>query len=178
MPASLLRARPGRQVARAPYDHGQPLHRPDSLPILLFVFALIAALMTMTPRQTHALIVDLPAPPPPGLIAPLSPNYDRLAILPSGQPLWNGTPVSEEYLQAMLQERRGMPHEEALMFTPHADARYEDVVAVLATLRKSGVLDRCFRFAEIARYRHYDRPDTFDDLTQGDLTMCSRYWEG
>lgn len=161
------------RIARARFDHGQPIHRPDSMPILLFVFALIAGLTIMNKQQAHALLVDLPPAPPPGYIGVLTPGSDRLTIAADDTLRWNGTVISNGQLEHILTHGGGRDPQTALLFAPDGDARYLTVARTLLVIHKAGLIDRCFRFSGIARYRRYDLPETFATPTSAEFEECA-----
>ena len=166
-----------RRRPRHRYCHGEPIGRPDSLPILLFVFTLIAALLAMSPRATHVLKVDLPAPYPPGYLDVLTPSYDRIVIDANGIARWNSVPVSDAQLRAILDQSAIRPLQHSLLLTPDAHTSYPRVLAILRLITAAGLNDRCFQFSGTARFARYDRPETFDDLPPAETVECLPYYE-
>lgn len=146
------------------YSHGEPIGRPDSLPILLFVFALIAGLLAMSPRATHILKVDLPAPYSPGYSEVLLPGYDRIVIEENGTARWNSVPVSDDQLSAILNQSAIRPERQSLLLTPEALTPYPRVLEIVRLIKVAGLNDRCSRFSGNVRFARYDRPETFVDL--------------
>ena len=165
------------QRPRHRYSHGEPIGRPDSLPILLFVFALIAGLLAMSPRATHILKVDLPAPYPPGHLGVLTPSYDRIVIDANGAARWNSVPVSDEQLHAILDQSAMRPLQHSLLLTPDGHAPYPRVLEILRLITATGLNDRCFRFSGNARFARYDKPETFDDLVPAETVECFPSYE-
>ena len=157
------------------YSHGEPIGRPDSLPILLFVFALIAALLAMSPRAMHILEVDLPTPYPPDYLGVLTPSYDRIVIEANGTARWNSVAVSDAQLSAILEELAALPKQHSLLLTPDADTPYPRVLEILRLITATGLNDRCFHFSGNARFARYDRPETFDDLVPAETIECLPY---
>ncbi|MDP4573659.1 hypothetical protein Q9K02_00720 [Qipengyuania sp. G39] len=160
---------------RRRYCHGEPIGRPDSLPILLFVFALIAALLAMSPRATHFLKVDLPAPYPPGYLEVLTPSYDRIVIAANGNARWNSVPVNDAQLRFILDQSAMRPLQHSLLLTPDAQTPYPRVLEILRLVAAAGLNDRCFRFSGNARFARYDRPETFDNLVSPETVECLPY---
>ena len=160
---------------RQRYSHGEPIGRPDSLPLLLFVFTLIAALLAMSPRATHILKVDLPAPYSPGYSEVLTPSYDRIAIEENGTARWNSVPVSDEQLSAILNQSAIRPERHSLLLTPEALTPYLRVLEILRLVAAAGLNDRCFRFSGNVRFAQYDRPETFDNLVPPETVECLTY---
>lgn len=149
-----------------------PIHRPDSLPILLFLFALIAGLLSMAPRQVHALLVDLPHPVEMGHVGILSPAYDRITVDREGAVRWNGEPVETAMLDRLLANAGREPLQRSLLLEADATASYADVIAVLAQIDRAGLNDHCFRFANIARFRTFEQPESFERLAPGESNEC------
>ena len=161
--------------SRHRYSHGEPIGRPDSLPVLLFVFALIAALLAMSPRATHILRVDLPASYSPRYSDVLTPSYDRIVIEKDGTARWNSIPVSDEQLRTILNQSAMRPERHSLLLTPEALTPYPRVLAILRLITAAGLNDRCFRFSGSSRFARYDRPQTFDDLVAPETVECLPY---
>ena len=159
------------------YSHGEPIGRPDSLPILLFVFTLIAALLAMSPRVTHILKVDLPAPYPPGHMDVLTPSNDRIVIDTTGNARWNSVPVSDVQLRAILGQSAIRPVQHSLLLTPDAHTPYPRVLAILRLITAAGLNDRCFQFSGNARFAQYERPEIFDELPPAETVECLPYYE-
>ena len=150
-------------TARRTYDHGEPIRWLGLVP-LAGVLGIVAALVLTTYGiRPHALTVQLPVPHPDAEMGPLTPNVNRLIIREDGSVLWNALPVSDRQLGEILKQLDRESPTPGLLFTPEADAPYARVLEVLGMIRAHGALDRCFRFAGIARFAHYDRPETFDD---------------
>ena len=157
---------------RRKFDHGEPIRRPDSLPILLFLFALIAGLLLLNPRATHALVIDLPHPYPPGTIGVLTPSYDRISLTADGSVMWNGTSVTDNLLKDLLSQRSQRPTVNTLLLDPDRSTRYVRVLQVLGFIAPAGKFDGCFRFAGNARFARYDDPATFDNLVLAEPIEC------
>ena len=163
--------------SRRRYSHGEPIGRPDSLPILLFVFTLIAALLALSPRATHILKVDLPAPYSPGDSDVLTPSYDRIVIDANGTARWNSVPVTDEQLSAILNQSARRPKRHSLLLTPEALTPYPRVLEILRLITAAGLNDRCFRFSGNARFARYDRPQTFANLVPPETVECLPFYE-
>ena len=147
-----------------PYDHGEPI-RWISLVPLAGIFAIAGALVASTYGITpNAVMVDLPMPYPEGETGVLTPTVDRLSLTADGKILWNGAEISEAELGPVLEDPRRASEGTALLFTPDPDVRYQRALEVLDIVRRHGALDRCFRFADIQKYRRYEDPDSFDEI--------------
>lgn len=129
--------------------------------ILAIAAALIASTYGIKP---HAITVDFPLYAQPDDPGPLTPIADRLILQEGGGMFWNSEPVTEQDLAAILEARKSQSPDAALLFTPEPDVSYARAIHILNIIRRHGAIDRCFRFSGIARYRHYENPDSFDDL--------------
>ncbi len=164
-----------RPARRPPYDHGKPIWRPNLAP-LGAVWAIAAALlMSVYGKPPHALLVDLPMPYPPGSLGPLTPNSNRLVIDREGALFWNGLAITDDELSQVLASKSMLNDEPALLFTPDGDAPYPRTLELLGIIERHGLLGPCFRFSGIARFRQYERPSTFNDLTLQEREDCAGY---
>ena len=154
------------------FDHGQPIHRPQTLPILFFLVALTGGLAAFNARSIHALYVDLPLPHPSGHIGALSPQNNLLAIDAKGGLRWNAQPVSRSDLRIILDHVKTLDPQPPLQFAPDADASFADALAVMEVVHEAGLIDSCFRFAGITRYRRYEAPPDPEELLPGEMREC------
>ena len=149
---------------RPKFDHGEPIRWLGLVPLAGVLAIASALVLTTYGVKPHALIVNLPAPDYYEDTGPLTPTVDRLIILGTSQLLWNGTPITDDELADILDQLTQANPQPGLLFTPDGDAPYSRVIEVLGAIRAKGLIDRCFRFSGIERYRQYERPETFDDL--------------
>ena len=163
-----------RRLGRAAFDHGQPIARPDTLPILLFTLCLAASVIAMGGHHQHAVLIDLPAPLPPDFVdkAERLPAQ-RLGLSARGTILWNGSEVSLSDLQERLAALAAEPVARPLQFDPAPDAAYGDVALLLGVVGKAGLIDTCFRFMGAEKYRDYDSPPDMDAPEPDWTTSCS-----
>lgn len=169
MPSRIRRTRRDRTRR---FDHGEPIFWPNLIP-LAGVLAIAAALvLSAYGVRPHAINVDMPAPPYYDDPGPLTPSVDRLVIRDNGDLLWNGTSVSDDELGSILDQLAQRRSSSGLLFTPDAGTAYARVFEVLAAIRARGLVDRCFRFSGIQRYRYYDRPETFDEPVLAQREDC------
>ena len=155
------------------FDHGTPIHRPDSLPILLFVIVLIAGLLGMAPRQTHVLTVELPMPMPPNHIGVLSPPYDRITMDAAGTLRWNGTVIDRSGLATLLEAKAASGVATPLLLSPDERASYGNVAGILLLIEQAGLVDRCFRFSGQGRFARYEAPESFAGTPPAETVECS-----
>lgn len=147
--ALLRRRRPPR------FDHGAPLSRASSLPILLFVLSLLAALTAFNGRAQHVLTIDLPAPlamEDTGQGA----TIDRLRIDRNGQFEWNGRAVTQTEFEGIARDVGYYPKVRRLEFAPDADAPYGAAFAALGILWKTGLTQEGFCFHSASTFGRWE----------------------
>ena len=149
------------------FDHGQPIHRPQTLPILFFLVALVGGLVAFNGRSVHALTVDLPTPYPGEYDGPLSPPVNRLSIDPDHTIRWNAQAVSEAELKANLIAVRNAPPWQGLIFDPDGNTDVAYSLRVLEIVREAGLTRDSFCFGSTARYR---------DIRTDDRTPAPHKW--
>lgn len=143
-----------RTRQRTPFDHGKPIRRPDSLPILLFILVLIATMLTMAGRATDALVIDLPAPNLEPETA-LGLVIDRVAIDAGDRITWNGVSVTPGELERIARDVSYYPGARRLEFTPAGEASYRTAFSVLGILWRAGLTREGFCFGDLARHRNW-----------------------
>ena len=120
-------------------------------------------------------MVELPPSHPEDYIGPLTPTADRLVVSEAGEILWNDQAVDERELEHILVAPHRIESGASLRFSPDGKAPYARVLQVMEIVRRNRAIDRCFRLDDIARYRQYERPDTFDDLPPPEWVDCLPY---
>lgn len=143
---------------RKPFDHGQPLSRPDTLPLLFFcIFLVIFVLMTIAPR-THALLFDIPNPVEDnGEVLPGFLITDRVGVTENGELTMNGLRVTQQQLLDMLVAARREGQVRGLVFAPHPKSRYNDALRALAIIKFAGAGDAGFCFGAIEQHRSFGK---------------------
>lgn len=106
--------------------------------------------------KPHAITVDLPQPYPPGYVEPLSPPINLLSIDAASQITWNGEPIEAAELPPILQQVKEANPQPALHFAPTADASYGGTMRLLRTVSVAGLVDACFVFPDVWRYRRFE----------------------
>ena len=168
--------RGARGRAFLPFDHGQPIATIGLAPLAGILLTVMLVFAALRPPVQHAVLVDLPAPPYPGEIEVLSPPTNKLIITRDGQVLWNAAPVSDAQLADILLSVADDNPQPSLQFEPAGDAPYGRAVAVMEQIRRAGLLDRCFRFSGVARYRYYEKAPDPDELLSGEWRGCAPYY--
>ncbi len=117
---------------------GEPMMDINTTPLIDVMLVLLIMFIITIPVQTHAVKLDLPqntnAAPPPIL-----PTKNEIAIVNTGQVLWNGSPVDLVTLRQYLDQTQTMDPIPELHIRPAQDARYEVVDSVLAVTKRANV---------------------------------------
>lgn len=134
-------------AARA--DENTPMGDLNTTPLIDVMLVLLVMFIITIPVATHTVDINLPGPSPT-LPTPDSVK-NKIVITGADQTLWNGTPVNETQLVALLSETRSMPIEPELQFEPEADASYRAAAQTLNLIKSSKVTK--FGFVGNDRFR-------------------------
>ncbi|QYU70219.1 biopolymer transporter ExbD [Leptolyngbya sp. 15MV] len=132
-----------------------PMAEMNTTPLIDVMLVLLIMFIITIPVATHAVQVDLPRDCP-GCPAP-DRISNKVAIDAGDRVLWNGTPVAQHQLAALLQQTRDLPVEPELQFEPDANASYAISAQTLNTIEQSGVTK--FGFVGNERYRSFARTE-------------------
>lgn len=136
---------------RTAFDHGEPIHRINTLPLLLFcTLVAMLALLWASRTPTHALLIDLPIPPE---ISPGTVHVVGTTAL--GRPTLDGMELTREQLRDRLQAIASAPAPAGIVFEPADNARYEDALRTLALVKETGLADARFCFGGTDRNRRF-----------------------
>ncbi len=167
MPRDLRKITPavaarGRGVGRyktACFDHGAPIAKIDTRP-MVFVAFLLAVMMLVPASQvrTHALLIDLPQPSPTPFgwgweTSP--PPYMLVEITEHGQAVLDGTPVPIEAIPKTIKSKQ--MEWPIVLFRPHPDAEYRASLLALDAILKAGVHRQDICFDRLADHRTFDK---------------------
>ena len=114
----------------------RPLIEMNTTPLIDVLLVLLIMFIITIPIQTHAVKLDLPGAPPPFQVRA---DKNEIVIRRSDAILWNGRALDERALRAQLRFARRMKPQPELHLRPDADARYEVVDRVLATVKQEKV---------------------------------------
>lgn len=115
------------------YREPEPISALNTTPLIDVLLVLLIMLIVTIPAATHKLPVDLPSgPPKTALDLP-----HRLDITASGVLAWDGRPIADAELPALLASVVAANGE--LQFKPDEAARYERFSGVLNTVKRAGV---------------------------------------
>ena len=144
---------------RNAFDHGEPIHRINTLPLLLFcTLVAMLALLWASRTPTHALLIDLPISIPiPPEISPGTVHVVGTTAL--GRPTLDGMELTREQLrdrlQAIASAPAPAPAPAGIVFEPADNARYEDALRTLALVKETGLADARFCFGGTDRNRRF-----------------------
>ncbi len=137
-------------------DDGDPMMDMNMTPLIDVLLVLLIVFIMSIPVATHAINIDLPAPdtnpPPENMIDPI---INKIVITPTGDILWNATPINSNELVRNLQETLTFEVEPELQFEPEANAAYEQSARVLNIIKASGVTK--FGFVGNEKYRSFGK---------------------
>lgn len=140
---------------RTAFDHGEPIHRINTLPLLFFcTLVAMLALLWASRTPTHALLIDLPIPIPPE-ISPGTVHVVGTTAL--GRPTLDGMELTREQLRDRLQAIASAPAPApaGIVFEPADNALYEDALRTLALVKQTGLADARFCFGGTDRNRRF-----------------------
>ena len=112
-------------------------------PLVDVMLVLLIIFMITVPMLSHKIKIDLPQPaPPPPVQPPPPPEPIRLSVEASGALFWNGTPITEEGLQAQLRVYGVKTLEQQPELDIHAEknTKYQHVATVMADAKNAGML--------------------------------------
>ena len=140
----------------ASFDHGEPIRKLDTMPLLIvsILLALVMLLNTRVPQ--HALIIDF-AFPKSQSGGELGFPTDLLTIAADGQVYWNSQPVSDSELVQILSGRHSEGRPRGLKFLPDPHASYDRSLQILSVVKSFGHAEAGFCFAELARHRRFGK---------------------
>jgi biopolymer transport protein ExbD len=112
----------------------EPMMDMNTTPLIDVMLVLLVMFIITIPIQTHAVKIDLPpkSDQPPPLVKPIK---NDLIVTADSQILWNNQPVDLVTLKGLLNDSLKLPSEPELHFAPMAQARYELVDRVMATIK-------------------------------------------
>jgi len=114
-----------------------PLSDINTTPLVDVMLVLLVMFIITVPLQSHAVKIDLPSGPPPGI------HIDRLknkvVITRAGTLLWNGRAVADGEYAALLAATKRLSQPPELHLQPDALARYERVDQVLAMTKSAQI---------------------------------------
>ena len=113
----------------------QPFSTINTTPIIDVMLVLLIMFIITLPLMTHSVKIDLP--PPDGIQREAT--VHRLEIDAASRLAWDGTPIAEAELPALLAAFRAESRDNVLHYRADPQTRYEDFNRVLANVKRGGV---------------------------------------
>ena len=145
------------------YDHGEPIRKPDSVVLLLFLSAIALVFIHVARVPFHAVVFDFNRVQLMQLDKRLSVPTENITMIESGEIEWNGTRVSKDELQILMKLTTLTDPEPYVVFTPSAKVAYGDTLPILDIIKQSGTNKFCF--GDLQRYEDYDAWDNNAPMT-------------
>lgn len=143
-----------RPFHRKRFDHGKPISRIDSRPLVIVaLFLAVVFLFPASQLRTHSLLVDLPV----GMGSDLAPAYPYITITVSEDGLLavDDRPSSLAGIAAAIASRNlDVP---TVLFSPDPGTDYGTAALVLNEIAKAGVLPSEICFDRLGRFRDFER---------------------
>ncbi len=121
-------------------DDGSPMMEINTTPLIDVMLVLLIMFIITIPVATHSVDIDLPIsnpndPPPPTI----DPVKNKVVLTADNKILWNGEPISDGQLLALLKESKTFAVEPELQFEPEENAAYDLAAKVLNLIKGSEV---------------------------------------
>lgn len=136
-------------------DDGAPMMEMNMTPLIDVLLCLLIIFIMSIPVATHSVDIDLPTPSPPTDIV-VEPVKNKLVLTANNETLWNGNPITDGQLVALLQQSKAMNPEPELQFEPEPRASYDQSAKTLNIIKASGVTK--FGFVGNDQYRVFGKP--------------------
>jgi biopolymer transport protein ExbD len=124
-------------IRSIPDPEPRPIIEMNTTPLIDVLLVLLVMFIITIPIQTHAIKLDLPQPC--SNCPQLHPIKNLVEISKAGTLSWNGVPVGQDQLRALLQQSVRLRPAPELHLRPDAEARYEIVDQVLAAIKREHV---------------------------------------
>jgi biopolymer transport protein ExbD len=120
-----------------PTRRGEPFAELNTTPLIDVLLVLLVMLILALPPATNTLPLPLPSAGPRST-PKLDPVHNVVAVTAVDAILWNGEPVGEGELAALLQAATALNPEPTLELAPDGRASYDKSVRVLRLVKLSG----------------------------------------
>ena len=123
-------------MAQAAHANAEPIGAINVTPFIDVLLVLMIMIILTIPIQSHKVPIDLPSAPPP--TTPLEPLSHELAIDRTGTLAWDGHPVADAALPALL-ARVAADERTELHLRTDPETRYDRFDTVLATVKRANI---------------------------------------
>lgn len=120
-------------------DDGEPMMEMNTTPLIDVMLVLLIMFIITIPVATHAVNIDLPQATPPTNLPPPDTVKNKVTLAPTGETMWNGSPVTDGQLLSQLQTTLTYAVEPELQFQPDPQASYDHSARILNIIKGSGV---------------------------------------
>jgi biopolymer transport protein ExbD len=114
----------------------EPIGDINTTPLIDVMLVLLIMLIITIPLQTHNVPMDLPRQAPAIIVNPVR---NTLSVTADDRLFWNGAPITEAGLGEALQRIAAQPVRPEVQLEPDAEARYDLVARVLATIKRANI---------------------------------------
>ena len=118
---------------------GEPMMDINTTPLIDVMLVLLIMFIITIPIQTHAVKLDLPVNDNNSNPPPVDPVKNKVVVTPTGEILWNGSPIDLVRLRQYLDITQTMNPIPELHLQPDPQARYVLVDQVLAVTKRAQV---------------------------------------
>ena len=131
------------QSATVSATFGLPLGEMNTTPLIDVMLVLLVMFILAVPAAVNQVPIDLPAPSPIDSHPELLKQND-LTVAANGQLAWNGAPLNEAALFAVLRQAANTTPESLVRFRPDGAAPYGSSARVLRFIKLAGITNFAF----------------------------------
>lgn len=131
----MRRWRKGRRVERKRFDHGAPIAKIDTRPMVFVVmFVALVHLVLASQTRPHSILLDLYSSGQPYYLDEHGDDGQILSIAANGQLYWDDQAVSRNQLTSALEHWGAQKSRREIWLHPNPQAPYGDVAEVIRRL--------------------------------------------
>ena len=138
----------------APAGRAEPFGEMNTTPLIDVMLVLLVMFILAVPTAVHQVPIDLPAPSPSTLPRPIL-AQNVLTIDARGQIAWNGAPMAEGELFAVLQQAARIKPEPLVRLAPAGGTPYGATARVLRLIKLAQIT--AFAFVDNEQYASFGK---------------------